>query len=100
MTLELRVEIGTGAEYGRCQRCIRLTGRAMAYARYKQAENYVAMAMEVAVDPASGRRRRWLGSDGWLLRYAGNAGTVAWYGVDRRTPQEYQPGVPVADDEP
>ena len=32
-----------------------LTGRGMAYARYKQTENYVAMAMEVTVDPASGR---------------------------------------------
>jgi CO/xanthine dehydrogenase Mo-binding subunit len=32
-----------------------LTGRGIAYMRYKQAENYVAMAMEVAVDPASGR---------------------------------------------
>ena len=31
-----------------------LTGRGVAYARYKQAENYVAMAMEVAVDPATG----------------------------------------------
>ena len=64
MTLELRVEIGTGAEYGSYQRCIRLTGRGMAYARDTQAENDVAMAMEVAVDPASGGRRRWLGSDG------------------------------------
>jgi nicotinate dehydrogenase subunit B len=27
----------------------------VAYARYKQSENYVAMAMEVTVDPASGR---------------------------------------------
>jgi CO/xanthine dehydrogenase Mo-binding subunit len=32
-----------------------LVGRGVAYCRYKQAENYVAMAMEVAVDPASGR---------------------------------------------
>src|SRR5215510_4827857 len=32
-----------------------LTGRGMAYVRYKQMENYVAMAMAVAVDPASGR---------------------------------------------
>jgi CO/xanthine dehydrogenase Mo-binding subunit len=32
-----------------------LIGRGIAYMRYKQAENYVAMAMEVAVDPASGR---------------------------------------------
>jgi CO/xanthine dehydrogenase Mo-binding subunit len=32
-----------------------LTGRGVAYARYKQSENYVAMAMEVAVDPVSGR---------------------------------------------
>ena len=32
-----------------------LVGRGMAYMRYKQAENYVAMVMEVAVDPASGR---------------------------------------------
>jgi nicotinate dehydrogenase subunit B len=30
-------------------------GRGFAYARYKQAENYVAMAMEVAVDRASGQ---------------------------------------------
>ncbi len=32
-----------------------LAGRGMAYMRYKQAENYVAMAMEVIVDPATGR---------------------------------------------
>jgi CO/xanthine dehydrogenase Mo-binding subunit len=32
-----------------------LTGRGIAYMRYKQAENYVAMAMEVTVDPATGR---------------------------------------------
>ena len=32
-----------------------LTGQGIAYMRYKQAENYVAMAMEVAVDPATGR---------------------------------------------
>ncbi len=32
-----------------------LIGRGFAYARYKQAENYVAMAMEVAVDRSSGR---------------------------------------------
>src|SRR2546427_203841 len=32
-----------------------LTGRGVAYARYHQRENSVAMAMEVAVDPASGR---------------------------------------------
>jgi CO/xanthine dehydrogenase Mo-binding subunit len=31
-----------------------LLGRGFAYARYKQTENYVAIAMEVAVDPASG----------------------------------------------
>jgi nicotinate dehydrogenase subunit B len=31
------------------------TGRGMAYMRYKQVENYVAMAMEVDVDPQSGR---------------------------------------------
>jgi nicotinate dehydrogenase subunit B len=31
-----------------------LVGRGMAYTRYKQAENYVATFMEVAVDPASG----------------------------------------------
>jgi len=31
-----------------------LVGRGMAYARYKQAENYVAIAMDVAVDPATG----------------------------------------------
>src|SRR5262249_559627 len=32
-----------------------LIGRGVAYARYKQSENYVAMAMEVAVDAASGK---------------------------------------------
>src|SRR5205814_3975235 len=30
-------------------------GRGIAYMRYKQAENYIAMAMEVAVEPGSGR---------------------------------------------
>ena len=33
----------------------RLVGRGIAYMRYKQSENYVAMAMETAVDPATGR---------------------------------------------
>jgi len=32
-----------------------LTGRGIAYMRYKQAENYVAMAMEVAVERATGK---------------------------------------------
>jgi CO/xanthine dehydrogenase Mo-binding subunit len=32
-----------------------LVGRGIAYMRYKQAENYVAIAMEVAVDRASGK---------------------------------------------
>ena len=32
-----------------------LVGRGLAYVRYKQAENYVALAMEVAVDRASGK---------------------------------------------
>jgi CO/xanthine dehydrogenase Mo-binding subunit len=32
-----------------------LVGRGMAYMRYKQAENYVALAMEVAVDRATGK---------------------------------------------
>jgi nicotinate dehydrogenase subunit B len=32
-----------------------LSGRGVAYMRYKQNENYVAMAMEVAVDPSTGR---------------------------------------------
>jgi CO/xanthine dehydrogenase Mo-binding subunit len=32
-----------------------LVGRGVAYMRYKQAENYIAMAMEVAVDSATGR---------------------------------------------
>jgi nicotinate dehydrogenase subunit B len=32
-----------------------LVGRGFSYMRYKQAENYVAMAMDVAVDPATGR---------------------------------------------
>lgn len=31
------------------------TGRGFAYARYKQAENYVAIAMEVSVDTATGK---------------------------------------------
>jgi len=31
------------------------TGRGFAYARYKQAENYVALAMEVAVETATGK---------------------------------------------
>jgi CO/xanthine dehydrogenase Mo-binding subunit len=31
-----------------------LVGRGIAYMRYKQAENYVAMAMDVTVDPVSG----------------------------------------------
>ena len=35
-----------------------LVGRGVAYMRYKQAENYVAMAMEVAVDPATRPHRR------------------------------------------
>jgi CO/xanthine dehydrogenase Mo-binding subunit len=32
-----------------------LSGRGVAYMRYKQNENYVAMVMDVAVDPANGR---------------------------------------------
>ncbi len=32
-----------------------MTGRGVAYMRYKQAENYVAMTMEVAVDRSTGR---------------------------------------------
>ncbi|HYL36822.1 MAG TPA: molybdopterin cofactor-binding domain-containing protein [Bryobacteraceae bacterium] len=32
-----------------------LVGRGIAYVRYKQAENYIGMAMEVAVDRASGK---------------------------------------------
>jgi CO/xanthine dehydrogenase Mo-binding subunit len=32
-----------------------LAGRGFAYVRYKQAENYIAMAMDVTVDPATGR---------------------------------------------
>jgi CO/xanthine dehydrogenase Mo-binding subunit len=32
-----------------------LVGRGLAYMRYKQAENYVATLVEIAVDPASGR---------------------------------------------
>ena len=34
-----------------------LVGRGMAYARYKQAENYVAIAMNIAVNPATGEIR-------------------------------------------
>jgi len=32
-----------------------LTGRGLAYMRYKQNENYIAIAMQVEVDPANGR---------------------------------------------
>ena len=32
-----------------------MVGQGIVYVRYKQAENYVAMAMEAAVDPATGR---------------------------------------------
>ena len=35
----------------------KLTGRGMAYMRYKHAENYVAMAMEVEVEKATGKIR-------------------------------------------
>ena len=38
----------------RARRGSALVGQGFAYARYKQNENYVAMAMEVAVDPNSG----------------------------------------------
>lgn len=34
-----------------------LVGRGLAYARYKQAENYVAIAMNIAVNPATGEIR-------------------------------------------
>ena len=47
-----------------------LVGRGLAYMRYKQAENYVAMAMEVAVDRASGQvrvRRVTCAHDGGLI---------------------------------
>ncbi|HYR45263.1 MAG TPA: molybdopterin cofactor-binding domain-containing protein [Terriglobia bacterium] len=47
-----------------------LTGRGFAYVRYKQAENYVAIAMEVAVDRASGKitvRRVTCAHDGGLV---------------------------------
>jgi hypothetical protein len=82
MTLEPRVEIGTEAAYGSCQWCIHLAGRVMgACSHDTQAEKYVAMAMELVLDPASDKRRRWLDSDGRLSRYAGNA---VWYaGLER-----------------
>ena len=47
-----------------------LTGRGFAYARYKQAENYVAIAMEVAVDRNTGKinlRRVSCAHDGGLI---------------------------------
>jgi nicotinate dehydrogenase subunit B len=47
-----------------------LVGRGMAYARYKQVENYVAIAMEVAVDRSSGEiraRRVTCAHDGGLV---------------------------------
>ena len=34
-----------------------LNGRGIAYVRYKQAENYVAMGMNVAVEPSTGAVR-------------------------------------------
>ena len=43
------------AQPGRAATGALRVGRGMAYMRYKQAENYVAMAMEVAVEPASGQ---------------------------------------------
>jgi nicotinate dehydrogenase subunit B len=47
-----------------------VTGRGFAYARYKQAENYVALAMEVAVDRKAGKinvRRVTCAHDGGLV---------------------------------
>src|SRR5204863_1362767 len=47
-----------------------VTGRGFAYARYKQAENYVALAMEVAVDKKTGKinvRRVTCAHDGGLV---------------------------------
>jgi nicotinate dehydrogenase subunit B len=47
-----------------------VTGRGFAYARYKQAENYVALAMEVAVDRKTGKinvRRVTCAHDGALV---------------------------------
>ena len=47
-----------------------VTGRGFAYARYKQAENYVALAMEVAVDRKTGKinvRRVTCAHDGGLV---------------------------------
>lgn len=47
-----------------------LIGRGLAYMRYKQAENYVAMAMEVAVDRSTGQvrvRRVACAHDGGLI---------------------------------
>jgi len=47
-----------------------VTGRGFAYARYKQAENYVALAMEVAVDRKAGKinvRRVTCAHDGALV---------------------------------
>lgn len=48
----------------------RLIGQGLAYTHYKQAENYIAMAMEVAVDPATGSiavRRVVCAHDGGLV---------------------------------
>jgi CO/xanthine dehydrogenase Mo-binding subunit len=48
----------------------RLVGQGLAYTHYKQAENYIAIAMEVAVDPADGSiavRRVACAHDGGLV---------------------------------
>ena len=48
----------------------RLIGQGLAYTHYKQSENYIAMVMEVAVDPASGAvsvRRVVCAHDGGLV---------------------------------
>ena len=50
MNWQPRVSPNPQARQGRV-----LVGRGLAYVRYKQAENYVALAMDVAVDPATGR---------------------------------------------
>jgi nicotinate dehydrogenase subunit B len=47
-------DAGTKAEPNAEQRSVKI-GRGIAYARYKQAENYVALAMEVEVDTATGK---------------------------------------------
>ena len=51
----IRLAAANVAESSNAARAVSSIGRGIAYMRYKQAENYVAIAMDVAVRPATGR---------------------------------------------